>query len=120
MGSFLVGLGIICFDFAVNGLVPTIIYAIVWGFVLLMIVFTILTQFEERLDMNWRRIAGLKLLCWRKKTRVEEENEEADHQSITTTRTADPVRSRGTRFKFGLFMSRKKDSQRDSVYDLAR
>jgi len=112
MGSFLAGLGIICFEFVVNGLVPTILYAIVWGFVSLMIVATILTQLEARLGVSWRQFA-MSLLWWRKKTREEEENEEADRHSITTT--ADSVRSRRTRINLDFFMRRKKDSRRDTV-----
>ncbi len=112
MGSFLAGLGIICFEFVVNGLVPTILYAIVWGFVSLMIVATILTQLEARLGVSWRQFA-VSLLWWRKKTREEEENEEADRHSITTT--ADSVRSRRTRINLDFFMRRKKDSRRDTV-----
>ncbi len=113
MGSFLAGLGIICFEFVVNGLVPTILYAIVWGFVSLMIVATILTQLEARLGVSWRQFAAVRLLWWRKKTREDEENEEADRHSITTT--ADSVRSRRTRINLDFFMRRKKDSRRDML-----
>lgn len=114
MGSFLAGLGIICFEFAVNGLIPTILYAVVWGFVSLMIIVTVLSQLEARLSMSWQRFLVFKyLLWWRKKAPEEAENDEADRHSIMTT--ADSVRSRRTRINLDFFMRRKKDSRRDTV-----
>ncbi|KLO13357.1 hypothetical protein SCHPADRAFT_997460 [Schizopora paradoxa] len=126
MGSFLVALGVICFVFAVNGLIPTILYAIVWGFVSLMIIFTILSQLEARMSLRWNQFKVFRwvrwfkrLAWWKKKSKEEEEEEEIemDRRSISTN--ADSVRSMRTRMKLDFFMRRKKDSRRDTVFDLA-
>ncbi|KLO09673.1 hypothetical protein SCHPADRAFT_554109 [Schizopora paradoxa] len=120
--SFLAGLGIICFAFSINGLLPTVLYAMVWAFVSLMLIFTILSQLEARLGMSWRQFTAPEfLLRWRKKAKREGENEEIEDPSVFTTANSIMMRSRGTRTRpsLSLFMQRERNGHRDTeMHDL--
>ncbi|KLO11175.1 hypothetical protein SCHPADRAFT_486100 [Schizopora paradoxa] len=87
MLSFLAGIGITCLNLSVNGLVPTIICAMSFGLVLLMIVCTVLTQVEPHVKSMSMRFLDFILPSWlSRKPHVEgdEEIAEGDRPSITT------------------------------------